>query len=190
MSCFLDLSPDPLCVTDNSGRLLRINKRWEDSFGALEKKTKEPLLTDDVHPDDKEKTASALSGLGPDCSTSSLINRFRHQKSGYRWTEWRLLFHEGFISASARDINTHIESREELQRFRDVLDSSLNEIYLAHAETFTFSFVSAGALMNLGYSLEEMQAMTPFDINAPDQKKALESLFKRLKGGGCEKVAL
>jgi len=42
--------------------------------------------------------------------------------------------------------------------------ASVNEIYIFDTETFKFSFLNNSALKNIGYSLEEMQQMTPIDI--------------------------
>ncbi len=53
---------------------------------------------------------------------------------------------------------------KEQQRLHKTIAASLNEIYLFDAETLRFSFVNRGALENLGYTLEEMKALTPLDL--------------------------
>jgi len=56
--------------------------------------------------------------------------------------------------------------RLETERFRllDIIEESLNEIYIFDSETLRFEYVNKGALKNIGYSLDEMQALTPVDI--------------------------
>lgn len=49
-------------------------------------------------------------------------------------------------------------------RLGSVLEAAFNEIYLFDAQTLRFVAVSRGALQNLGYSLDEMRAMTPVDL--------------------------
>ncbi|MBE0699884.1 MAG: PAS domain S-box protein, partial [Anaerolineaceae bacterium] len=44
------------------------------------------------------------------------------------------------------------------------ISTSLNEIYLFDADTMHFRFVNDGALKNLGYSIDQMQSMTPLNI--------------------------
>lgn len=49
-------------------------------------------------------------------------------------------------------------------RLLTVLNASLNEIYMFRTDTLRFTYVNHGALDNLGYTFEAMQAMTPIDI--------------------------
>ena len=49
-------------------------------------------------------------------------------------------------------------------RLGRILNETMNEIYVFDAETLKFMEVSAGALINLGYSMEEMTEMTPMDL--------------------------
>ncbi|MHB1340649.1 MAG: PAS domain S-box protein [Coriobacteriia bacterium] len=46
----------------------------------------------------------------------------------------------------------------------DVMERSLNEIYMFDAGTLSFIHANRGALENTGYSLERLQTMTPVDI--------------------------
>ncbi len=48
--------------------------------------------------------------------------------------------------------------------FGDILENSLNEIYIFDATTFHFVHVNRGAMENIGYTLEELQGMTPLDF--------------------------
>jgi PAS domain S-box-containing protein len=53
---------------------------------------------------------------------------------------------------------------EERASLRDVIERSLNEVYLFDPETFRFRFVNRGAVRNLGYTPDELHAMTPLDL--------------------------
>ena len=68
-------------------------------------------------------------------------------------------------------------------RFGRVLDESSNEIYLFDAETFKFIQVNRGAQENLGYTLEEMQSLTPIELKPNCTREELESLLKPLRHG-------
>jgi PAS domain S-box-containing protein len=68
-------------------------------------------------------------------------------------------------------------------RFGRVLDESSNEIYLFDEKTLKFIQVNRGARENLGYSLEEMQSLTPMDL-APDfTRNDVETMMKPLRSG-------
>ncbi len=47
---------------------------------------------------------------------------------------------------------------------RDVIERSLNEIFVFDPVTFRFLFANRGAARNLGYSEEELRGMTPMDL--------------------------
>lgn len=46
----------------------------------------------------------------------------------------------------------------------DIMEHNLNEIYIFNAQTLRFTFVNYGARRNLGYSMEELETLTPIDI--------------------------
>ncbi len=58
--------------------------------------------------------------------------------------------------------------REHLWR---ILDESLNEIYIFRRADLRFVYGNRGALHNLGYTIDELRAMTPLDLK-PDQTPA------------------
>ncbi|MDP3832232.1 MAG: PAS domain S-box protein, partial [Ignavibacteriaceae bacterium] len=46
----------------------------------------------------------------------------------------------------------------------DIIDNSLNEIYIYDSTTLKFEYLNHGALLNLGYTLDEIKVLTPVDI--------------------------
>lgn len=66
-------------------------------------------------------------------------------------------------------------------RFGRVLDESSNEIYLVDAKTFKFILANRGAQENLGYTLEELQSMTPMDLKPDFTREDLEVVLKPLR---------
>lgn len=51
-----------------------------------------------------------------------------------------------------------------VKQFGDIIDQSLNEIYIFEQNSLKFVHANRGALKNCGYSLDEMQFLTPLDI--------------------------
>jgi PAS domain S-box-containing protein len=58
----------------------------------------------------------------------------------------------------------------------NIIESSLNEIYVFDKETLNFEYLNQGALLNIGYTLDEMKNMTPLDI----KPEFTEPKFRRL----------
>lgn len=75
-------------------------------------------------------------------------------------------------------------SERALQRERALLNytiaTSLNEIYLFDAQTLKFRYVNDGALLNLGYSLDEMKEKTPVDIKPRFTEKSFRQMIQPL----------
>ncbi|WP_179352723.1 sensor histidine kinase [Winogradskyella vidalii] len=80
------------------------------------------------------------------------------------------------------DITQIRKADAERKHLANIIHESLNEIYVFDAETLIFINVNIGAQKNLGYSLEELQQMTPLDIKTHETKtdfrKKIDVLFK------------
>ncbi|MHB8106311.1 MAG: PAS domain S-box protein [Candidatus Cryosericum sp.] len=77
-------------------------------------------------------------------------------------------------------------SRQE--RFLNMLDRSLNEIYVFDEVSLKFVYVNGSALHNLGYSLSELQQMTMLDIKPQFTRLRFEELLQPLRDGTREMV--
>jgi PAS domain S-box-containing protein len=62
------------------------------------------------------------------------------------------------------DITDRKRVEAERTKLLDVVEASLNEIYIFDAQTLHFQHVNEGALKNLGYTHEKMRTLTPLDI--------------------------
>ena len=80
------------------------------------------------------------------------------------------------------------QSRQE--RYGSMLDRSLNEIYVFDEESLRFVYVNEAACRNLGYSLAELQQMTPLDIKPAFTRSAFEELLQPLRDGTREVLVL
>lgn len=58
--------------------------------------------------------------------------------------------------------------RGEIERFKllNIIENSINEIYVIDAITLRFEYLNRGALSNLGYTLDEIRELTPVDLNS------------------------
>ena len=94
----------------------------------------------------------------------------------------------GHIFAVFDDITErkHAESR----RFRlmDIIDKSLNEIYVFNAETLLFEYANQGALKNIGYSLAEITNLTPADIKPQVSMEMFRDMLRPLITGEKEQL--
>ncbi|RLA16146.1 MAG: hypothetical protein DRQ60_01340 [Gammaproteobacteria bacterium] len=69
----------------------------------------------------------------------------------------------------------------------DILENSLNEIYIFDATTLKFLFVNRGARENLGYTQEECLNLTLTDISSDGNAERLGQLLKPLRDDNSQK---
>ena len=74
----------------------------------------------------------------------------------------------------------HQRAREHEASVGRMFDQSLNEFYMVHAHTLRFLNANRGALENIGYSLEELQHMSPSDITFGMNQEALQNFLAPL----------
>jgi PAS domain S-box-containing protein len=91
--------------------------------------------------------------------------------------------------ALARDISERKRREEAIQQkamLGQIIDNSLNEIYVFDIDTYLFTQVNKGARDNLGYSLEELQCLTPSDIRPEFALKRFKKAIQPLKDDKLE----
>ena len=82
----------------------------------------------------------------------------------------------------------HREAQIERDRLLTVIQNSLNEIYIFDCKTLEYRYLNQTAIANLGYDVDEIQRMTPIDINPYlDSAEDFNRIIQPLLGGELEK---
>ena len=68
------------------------------------------------------------------------------------------------IMAVYRDLGLEQSLENKLEMLGHIVNNSFNEIYLFEATDFKFTYLNLQAQKNIGYTLEEMKEMCPWDI--------------------------
>ncbi len=77
---------------------------------------------------------------------------------------------------------------ERITGFVQILEESLNEIYIFDPKTLRFLEVNKGARRNLGYSMEELSNFTPLDLKPELTPESFEKMIEPLRTGEKEKI--
>ncbi|MCH8139533.1 MAG: PAS domain-containing protein, partial [Proteobacteria bacterium] len=72
------------------------------------------------------------------------------------------------------------------QRLGRILDSSFNEIYVFDAETYRFTQINQGAFSNLGYTMDELHHLTPWDLKPEFDAESFAAAVAPLRSGEKE----
>jgi len=74
------------------------------------------------------------------------------------------------------------------KRMGNLFENSWNEIYTFNADSLKFVDVSKGALQNLGYTIEELQQLTPVDIKPEVSRDQFYTLIEPLSNDDVKQV--
>lgn len=81
------------------------------------------------------------------------------------------------------DITERIRTEEVNVRLGRILDESINEIYIFDSESLKFLQVNKGARENLGYTIEELKGLAPYDIKPEYTADEFIEFIKPLRDG-------
>ena len=114
-----------------------------------------------------------------------------HFEAGYYRDEkregWRVndvsRLENGHIMAVYKDVTQEIQNKYSLESLGNLIDKSLNEIYIVNPNTLTFCYANGGALQNIGYTMDELLKMTPLDINTEHTNEKIRELNQLVLDG-------
>ena len=93
-----------------------------------------------------------------------------------------LFFILGFIWRRQTSLfyKAQYESQKEKAWLQDIINKSINEIYVFNDKDYKFIYVNDAACKNLGYSAEELYNMTPLDLKIGFTKENFKTLINPL----------
>ncbi|MEL6810317.1 MAG: PAS domain S-box protein [Bacteroidota bacterium] len=93
-----------------------------------------------------------------------------------------------YVMALVIDITERKKAEQELRHWAKIFDESLNEIFIFDSESLVFLNVNEGARLNIGYTLQELKALTPVDIKPEFSESRFRELLTPLIGGDQKKL--
>jgi len=90
------------------------------------------------------------------------------------------------VSENARDMTRPATVENIHTPIAEILEQSLNEIYLLNAQTLHFEYASRGARRNLGYSMDSLQKMTLLEVEREFDEASFRTLIDPLVKGEKE----
>jgi PAS domain S-box-containing protein len=153
-----------------------------------------PMFFDLLHPEDRESITAAVRRAHDPAGDGvwDVEHRIIRRDGTVRWLTARSqTFFEGEGAArrpvrtvgGVRDITDRVRVDERQKGLVEILENSLNEIYIFDAETLHFVEANRGARENSGYVLEELRSLTPLDLTPSYTLESFEELILPLRTG-------
>lgn len=204
----LESPMDALLIVDPSGRIERVNTRLEELFGYTQAELlgegMDKLLPERFRLRHSEHMAHFMADPHARPMGNGLELLAQHRDGHEFRVEISLTplqlaqgdvqgnvhsnVHENVVVAAIRDVSERHLSEAQVVQLGRVLETSLNEIYLFDAQTLKFSLVNRGARDNLGYTVEELQNLTPLDLKPEFDAESFAALLGPLRSGHREEL--
>ncbi|WP_171966475.1 ABC transporter substrate-binding protein [Mariprofundus micogutta] len=98
------------------------------------------------------------------------------------WKQKQLLY------SIVHDVSSRKQAEAKATALNNILEESLNEIYIFDAETLKFIQVNYGGRLNLDFDLDELRELTPVDITPEIDQQAFMALLEPLRSGEQRKI--
>lgn len=132
-----------------------------------------------VHPEDQKRLGEAVQNVLMNYLLETVTYRITNREGVQIWLETSLRGSRGDAAASAqqivtvsRDVTERVHVARSMDQFKNILDNTLDMIFMFEPDTLHFTYVNRGAVEAMGYSREELLGMTPYQIKPlmPEEK--------------------
>lgn len=86
------------------------------------------------------------------------------------------------------DLSVQNQWQDQATRLGNIVDESINEIFIFKSDTLRITLANRGAMNNLGFTLDEFKQMTPVDINSQFDENSFQELIAPLLSGELERM--
>jgi len=113
-----------------------------------------------------------------------VIRRSYKQYTGMQFEITRRRLSEKRLQESQDGLELQVQTRTaELNRFKTTLDQTLDCVFMFDADTLLFFYFNAGALLQVGYTRDELLSMHPYDIKPEIDAAQFDKLIAPLRTG-------
>lgn len=164
-----------------------VSKRWLDIIGYGEDEYHSSVETWKalLHPEDADRALGVLySSIANKVESAHVRYRVRHKQGHWIWIYDRakILFDEEgepiIVAGFRTDITQQVALETHNRELAAIIQNASIEVYIASTDTLSYLYANDGALKALGYTLEELKALTIMDVN-PDLTADQVDMFRQ-----------
>ncbi|MGB7345859.1 MAG: PAS domain S-box protein [Pirellulaceae bacterium] len=183
------------CSTDDDRTMQFISSAIEDISGYSPDDFLESGIINKaglVHPDDLQMVNESISEAIAKQTEYEIEYRAISRDGDIKWVWERgqCLYDSDIpiLDGTIFDVTQRKRSDEDLASKGKVIEDSMNEIFIFDADSLRFLYANRGGRSNLGYSLDELQKLTPLDIKPDFTFEEFLKLVHPLVSGEKEQI--
>jgi diguanylate cyclase (GGDEF)-like protein/PAS domain S-box-containing protein len=143
-----------------------------------------------IHPDDVQAVCLAIMIVLRNRTLDTITIRLKNREGNYLWLETSLRGlsgqtpqDPGHIIAISHDVTERVQTVENLNRFKHILDSTLDMLFMCEPDTLRFVYLNKGMAECMGYAREELLQMTIDQIMPRITEREFGNLIAPLLSG-------
>ncbi|SHM35050.1 PAS domain S-box-containing protein [Cyclobacterium lianum] len=181
-----DNSPLPKILVDiDSLEILEINRSALEKFGYRKEEllgSKWGMLMQEEEIGFFYDAIQRLKGSKKESKLSHIVQKKQNGELILGDLMVHELVYEGrdSILAVLNDRTEELKSLSVKSEMANIMENSLNEIYIFDTQNLHFSYANRGALRNMGYTLEELKRLTPYAIKPEFDERRFRSFLTPL----------
>ena len=182
----LDLLKGDLSWSDEIFHIFEIDKtKFEATYEAF---------LNAIHPDDRDEVNQAYSDSLVDRKPYEISHRLQMSDGTIKYVHetCESYFDEEYKPirsvGTVQDITVQKVISQDLQQFKNILDQTLDCVFIFNAEDMLFYYVNEGAIQQVGYSQGELITMHAYDIKPEVSKEGFIELIEPLVNGEKESL--
>ncbi len=189
-----NMLPQPIYEANMQGNITFVNQAGFISFATKFDDVYEKVnVIDFIIPEDRERAKkniqTIIQGKKLEANEYTIL-----KKDGGRFPA--LIYSAPIFDADkvvgtrgvVTDLTKLKQAQDSVRRFSHIFEDSLNEIYQFDKDTLKFVQANNAALDNLGYTMEEIQELTPLDIKPQFTSELFAELIAPLRNGEKTKI--
>lgn len=183
------LSTDIILISQFDGKLSKVNPAFPKLLGHEEQEVLQRNIMDFVHPDDLDHTKKVARGIQRGNPIVNVTHRFVTKDNKVKWIEYTATpeMEADLIYYIGRDVTAIEEQSKALmeseKRFRGFFENSQSLMCMHDLQGNFISVNKTGADL-IGYSVEEMEQQSLYDIVPSDRHELLRAYLDDIKTHG------
>lgn len=192
LQTIIETALDAVVIADENDRITVWSSRAEQMFGWTAAEAVGRALSETLIPEryraDHQAGMRRFVATGVGHVIGSRVELTALHRDGHEFpveltlSSFRTGEHYEF-SSFIRDITERKLAEEALSQFKYTLDQTLDAVFMFREDDLRFIYVNRGATRQVGYSDEELLAMTPLDIKPEITPQRFEELLRPLREG-------